>query len=196
VEVTLDGYDDGIPCTVGSVKQAAVTLNFSGTVPTDVGELLANGSLALLSFRHDGKWVALRGAVCAHPDGQRLEFVALDGFARPERRDNERVPLAVPFQVIQTARDGSRLSPLLTVSQNISVTGALLERRDGMDETSTRWDLEFVLSSNSAAIACGAVVARWTPAHVGVAFSGLAANDRIRLTAIIAARLTIAKLAA
>lgn len=196
VEVTPDGFDEGVRCTVSSVKQSAVTLAFVGDVPTDVGELLADGSLALLSFRHGGKWVALRGAVCSHPAGRLLEFVALDGFARPERRDNERVPMAVPVGVVQTARDGRRLAPFRTLSSNLSVTGALLERRPEMDELSLRWDIDVRLSSNGDPIECGAVVARWTPNQVGVAFTGLANADRIRLTAILAARMTIAKLAA
>ena len=203
VEVILDATsqgrdqdDDGIRCMVAWVKGPVATLIYSGDVPTGVRKKLTSGSLAYLMFDHRGTPVALRGAVAADAGSSILEFVVLDGIQVPERRITSRIPLSIPVRVNTTGLEESGTAPLIeTISADLSITGARLERRPGLGH-GPRWRIELVVPGDEPPIFCGAMVARQTPTHIGIAFTELKPADNQRLNRILAEHERVSKAAA
>jgi hypothetical protein len=181
----LDHEDDGIACMVAWVKGPVATLIYSGEVSPDVRGRLTAGSLAFLMFDHLGTPVALRGAVAAVSGSSILEFVVLDGVQIPERRITERVPLSIAVRVDTTMSGDPGTALIETVSADLSITGMRLERRSGLDN-GPRWKIELAVPGGGPPICCGAIVARRTGTHIGVAFTDMKPVDNARLNRLLA----------
>jgi hypothetical protein len=199
VEVMLDNQDnpiddDPIKCMVAWVKGPVATLIYTGDVSPALRKRLTALSMGFMMFDHRGSPVALRGAACSDAGSSILEFVVLDGVQVPERRDTNRVPFSIPVRVTTTP-DDSQAAVIETSSSNLSITGVLLERRPGLG-TGPRWKIELLVPGGGPPICCGALVARQTPTHIGVAFTELQHADHVRLTAILAERERGSKVAA
>jgi hypothetical protein len=201
VEITLDAQDtdlDGvgaIHCMLGSVKGSVATMAYRDKLAPHILGRLAEGSLGYLTFKHHGASIALRGAVGSYPNCAVLEFVVLDSVELPERRNNERVPMSISVRATPALPEGGPAEPILTTSADVSITGALIERRPGL-EAASRLEIELVVPGSEEPIRCGADVARQTPDHIGVAFTGLQYGDHMRLSGILAVHRRIAGLAA
>lgn len=187
VAVVLDDESEEIDCTVGSVAGPVATLTYRGALTPTLSARLTPGSLAFLVFEHRGMPVALRGAAGADVDSATIEFVVLDGVQVDERRTIGRVPLVIPVRVTPDPVNGDTTDLIETVSVNLSPTGALIERRPGLTDGSP-WKVELVVPSPEEPIRCQAKVARQTPTHIGIAFSGIEDAEQARLDAILRAR--------
>ena len=129
--------------------------------------------------------VALRGvASVAYKAGSELDFVVIDGVQLPDRRTAERVPLTVFARLSHLDSDGNVQAPTDTVTSNVSVSGALLERRGEVDERS-RLRIEMFFAGEPAPVCREAVFARQTDTHVGVKFTDTQEADRVRLAGIL-----------
>jgi PilZ domain len=181
VQIHLENEDEVLGCRVARVEGALATLNRTDHASAEVLAQLIPAAPGLLVFDHRGITVALKGiATASTTEGLEVAFVVTDGVTLPERRANERVPIQVPARVFLT-EDAACIE---TATENVSLTGALVEHRDGLDET-TDFRLELRLDPGLAPIRCGAAVARRTPTHVGVQFTEMQATDRARLAVLL-----------
>jgi hypothetical protein len=178
---------DGIDCVVAWVKGAVGTLVCPGGLAPQARQQLTPAALGFLVFDHHGMPVALRGAAAADADNPMLEFVVLDGVQIPERRITNRVALAIPVRVNPASPEDPGRAPVNTTSRDLSITGALLKRTAGLG-TGRVWKVELLVAGDEPPISCGAVVARRTPTHVGVAFTDLDASGHARLDQLLKQR--------
>jgi hypothetical protein len=182
VAIGLDNEEDNIECRVVSVNGSAALLRQTYRIPRSARLRLATGALGHLVFQYQGSLVALRGVAHAPEDSDEgLVFAVVDGVELPERRTAERVSVAL--RAIVWALDGHGspdASCGQTTTANVSSSGALIERRDHL-ATARQLRLELFLRDGDAPLCCEAFVARETPTHLGVHFTTMAEQDRIRL---------------
>jgi hypothetical protein len=184
--IGLDNEEDDIECRVVSVSGSAALLKQTYQIPRSARLRLAGGALGHLVFQHQGTLVALRGVAHAPEDSEEgLVFAVVDGVQLPERRNAERVAVILRARAWALGEGGE--SAALggeTVTANVSSTGALIERR-GYLAAATHLRLELSLRDGDAPLCCDAVVARETSTHLGVHFTAMAEQDRIRLGVVL-----------
>jgi hypothetical protein len=178
VQLDLEGESQAITCRVASVTGAVATLIADGTPLRSVE--LRSGAPGYLVFRHDGKLVALRGIAASVGNQAQVEFVVTDGVVLPERRTAERVQLATRARVWPRHLELDQTAGVETVTVDLSLDGALIEIRAGLDQHS-QFALELFPDQHRTPIRCRARVTRHTPSHLAVKFSDLADADRTRL---------------
>jgi methyl-accepting chemotaxis protein len=100
-----------------------------------------------------------------------------------ERRANTRVALSAPVRALLLAADGSP-RPVETATIDLSLGGALLERRPGIGEGP--WQIELFLPGEPDPVRCLAVLVRLAGGHLGVAFGEVGDADLLRLDGAIA----------
>jgi len=177
VEVHLDTDDPPITCRVASVTGAVATLNrddhpFASLPPA------ANGHLV---FEHQGTLVALQGiAASLSQEDPKIEFVVIDNVVLPERRAAERIPVAAAVRMWPAGQEADAIETLTT---DVSITGALIERRPGLGAQVLAMELRF--EPEGAIVTCQGQPVRETPSHLGVKFMNMPPADRARLAGII-----------
>jgi hypothetical protein len=183
VDIHLDSEDEILGCRLATVEGSVATLSRVGYASAEVLERLIPAASGYLVFDYRGTTVALKGiATVSTAESEELAFVVTDGVQLPERRSNERVPLQAAVRISDPSGAGHGL--IETVTENVSLTGALIERRDGL-EGEKSFGLELLLGSGAVSIRCEAVIARQTPTHVGMQFTSMQAADRARLAVVI-----------
>lgn len=177
VEIHLETDDPAITCRVASVTGAVATL-----IRQDpAAEKLPPAATGHLVFEHQGTLVALRGiAASLSEDEPKIEFVVIDNVVLPERRAAERIPVAA---MVRLSSAGSEETAFETVTADVSITGALVERRPGLPAEELGLELRF--GGGVAPITCRAQQVRETPTHVGIKFVDMPPADRARLAGII-----------
>jgi hypothetical protein len=180
VEIHLETDDPPITCRVTSVTGAVATV-----IRDDArGESLPPAATGHLVFEHHGSLVALRGiAASLSTDEPKIEFVVIDNVVLPERRAAERIPLAATVRLRPTGLDHDGGAAVETVTADISITGALVERRPGLELGEFALELRF--GPDPASISCHAELVRQTPTHLGLKFVHMLEPDRARLAGII-----------
>jgi hypothetical protein len=178
VEIHLETDDPAITCRVASVTGAVATL----MLEQQPEEPLPPASTGHLVFEHHGSLVALRGiAASLSTDEPKIEFVVIDNVVLPERRAAERIPLAATVRLSEVGgNDGQSIT---TITADISITGALVERRPGLGSTELAMEIRF--HADPTPITCHAQPVRDTPTHVGMKFVDMPEADRARLAGII-----------
>jgi len=185
VMITLDAEDEGIECQVRSVAGAVALLHRVSELEPELEVRLRTGSPCFLSFTHEGSPVGLRGiATPASTDFSELAFVVSDGVQVEERRVAERVPLVTRARVSELRADGSPGDPVETFTADISLGGTRIQRREL--EEAERFRVELYFRGDRAPVACEAELARATPTHLGLKFTEVAPEDRLRLAGIFA----------
>lgn len=180
VEIHLDTDDPAITCRVASVTGAVATLTRDDLGSTPLPPA-ANGHLV---FEHQGTLVALQGIAASLSEGEpKIEFVVIDNVVLPERRAAERIPVAASVRVWAPGHEGDHSAALQTVTADVSITGALLERRPGVGMQEVALELRF--GPENATVTCHGHPVRETPTHVGVKFVDMPPADRARLAGII-----------
>jgi hypothetical protein len=180
VEIHLETDDPAITCRVASVTGAVATLTRDDH-PFEPLPPAANGHLV---FEHQGTLVALQGiAASLSPEDPKIEFVVIDNVVLPERRAAERIPVAARVLVWPAGQEGDESAALETVTADVSITGALIERRPGVEVREVALELRF--GPENATVTCHGHPVRETPTHVGVKFVGMPPADRARLAGII-----------
>ena len=186
VDVSLDHVDEVIEAQVSSVFGPVATLEQLGQPVARLIKMLTPGALGFVAFEHERMPVALRGVVRAIPEGSAIEFVVIDGIQLPERRAAERTAFVARVRATQLGGDSSQPAvPVDTTTADLSLGGALLERRVGFGH-GREWQVELSLTDKSTPISCRAVRRRETRGHVGVAFVDMSDSDRIRLAGVLA----------
>jgi hypothetical protein len=186
VTVNLDEGGGRIDCYVRSVDGPVATLgHLAGIVPL-LRRRLSPGSLGYLTFSHNGTQIAVRGVATVdcvrEPD---LAFVGLDGNMLPERRTDQRVELVTTARVHVVDADGTAMpDPIETLTADLSLGGALIERRPGL-VAGSRLHLDLCFGAFPA-VHCEAVLARHTSAYVAVKFIEMQEADRLRLAGVLA----------
>jgi c-di-GMP-binding flagellar brake protein YcgR len=176
VEIHLETEEPAITCRVASVTGAVATL----LRQEQSGEALPPAATGHLVFEHQGSLVALRGiAASLSPDEPKIEFVVVDNVVLPERRAAERIPVAAAARLWPAGQESAAIA---TVTADISITGALIERRPGLGANELALELRF---GPDAAVSCNARPVRETPTHIGVKFVDMPPADRARLAGII-----------
>ncbi|HUA45306.1 MAG TPA: PilZ domain-containing protein [Solirubrobacteraceae bacterium] len=180
VEIHLESDDPAITCRVASVTGAVATL----IREHEPAESLPPAATGHLVFEHHGSLVALRGiAASLSSDEPKIEFVVIDNVVLPERRAAERIPLAAAVRLSPVGPGDDQNAGIDTITADISITGALVERRPG------RWPQELAMEirfdPDPAPIACHAEPVRTTPTHIGLKFVDMPEPDRARLAGII-----------
>lgn len=182
VQIHLDNEDEVLGCRVGRVEGALATLSRTDYASPELLAQLIPAASGLLVFDHRGATVALKGiATASTTEGHDVAFVVTDGVTLPERRSNERVPIQAPARIFPSESEADCIE---TTTENVSLTGALVEHRPGLDEA-TDFRLELALRADLAPIRCRAAVARRTPTHIGVMFTEMQATDRARLAVLL-----------
>ena len=180
VEIHLESDDPAITCRVASVTGAVATL----IRDDDAYEQLPPAATGHLVFEHQGSLVALRGiAASLSTDEPKIEFVVIDNVVLPERRTAERIPLAAAVRLWPAEREGDESGAVDTITADISITGALVERRPGIDSAELAMELRF--NPAPVPISCHARPVRETPTHIGLKFVDMPEPDRARLAGII-----------
>jgi PilZ domain len=180
VEIHLETDDPAITCRVAAVTGAVATL----TRDDAQGEALPPAATGHLVFEHHGSLVALRGIAASLSSGEpTIEFVVIDNVVLPERRAAERIPLNAAVRLWEAGREGEEGGAVETITADISITGALVERRPGLDTEELAMELRF--SPDPVPISCRAKPVRETPTHIGVKFVDMPESDRARLAGII-----------
>ncbi|HTU85720.1 MAG TPA: PilZ domain-containing protein [Solirubrobacteraceae bacterium] len=180
VEIHLETDDPAITCRVASVTGAVATLMREG----DAGESLPPAATGHLVFEHHGSLVALRGIAASLSEGEpKIEFVVIDNVVLPERRAAERIPLAAAVSLRPAGAQDDANATIETITADVSITGALIERRAGVGAQKLAMELRF--TPDPAPISCHAQPVRETPTHVGLKFVDMPEADRARLAGII-----------
>jgi hypothetical protein len=180
VEIHLETDEPAITCRVASVTGAVATL----MLEQEPEEPLPPAAPGHLVFEHHGSLVALRGiAASLSADEPKIEFVVIDNVVLPERRAAERIPLAATVRLSPARADDDQTSSITTTTADISITGALVERRAGLGSQEVAMEIRF--GADPAPIACHAQPVRDTPTHVGMKFVDMPEADRARLAGII-----------
>lgn len=186
VTITLDTEDEGIDCLVRSVSGPVALLHRKGEIPAEVTRKLAAGSSCLMAFTHAGALVGLRGiATTASEDLTELAFVVSDGVQVEERRVAERVSLITRIRIGAVTEEGSAEPAAETFTADVSLGGVRVERRPGLG-AGPAFRLELFLRDEPSPIACGAQLARETPTHLGLKFTGMHPEQRSRLARVLA----------
>jgi PilZ domain len=159
------------------------TLTRTGEPPRS-SENLTTGAPGYLQFEHRGSPVALRGIAIASGDQPELQFIVTDGVQVPEHRAAQRVQLAAPARVYHPVGDHGEKPPVETITADISQTGALVERRSGL-EGRAQFAIELFPDHDPTPIRCTAYLARRTPTHLALKFTDLTEADRTRLAVIV-----------
>ena len=179
VEIHLETDDPAITCRVGSVTGAVATLARENAG----GEPLPPAATGHLVFEYHGSLVALRGIAASLSDEPTIEFVVIDNVVLPERRAAERIPLIATVRLSPTESPGDETAFINSVTADISITGALVERRPGLGPERLAMELRF--NHDPAPISCHAQPVRETASHVGMKFVDMPEPDRARLAGII-----------
>jgi PilZ domain len=180
VEIHLETDDPAITCRVAAVTGAVATL----IREQEPEEALPPASAGHLVFEHQGSLVALRGiAASLSTDEPKIEFVVIDNVVLPERRAAERIPLAATVRLSPAGPEADQATRIDTVTADISITGALVERRAGLGKQELAMELRF--DPDPAPITCRAQPVRETPTHIGLKFVDMPEADRARLAGII-----------
>ena len=179
VEIHLETDDPAITCRVASVTGAVATL----IRDTELIEPLPPATTGHLVFEHHGSLVALRGIAASLSDEPTIEFVVIDNVVLPERRAAERIPVAATVRLSPTESPGDEDSAIETLTADISITGALVERRRGLGRQRLAMELRF--NHDPAPITCHAQPVRETVTHIGMKFVDMPEPDRARLAGII-----------
>lgn len=180
VEIHLETDDPAITCRVASVTGAVATL-IRDHQPDEPLPPAATGHLV---FEHHGSLVALRGiAASLSTDEPKIEFVVIDNVVLPERRAAERIPVAATVRLWPAGREDDQSAAVETVTADVSITGALVERRAGLGGQELAMELRF--GADPAPISCRAEPVRDTPNHIGLTFRDMPEADRARLAGII-----------
>jgi hypothetical protein len=178
VEIHLETDEPAITCRVASVTGAVATL----ILEQQTEEPLPPASTGHLVFEHQGSLVALRGiAASLSTDEPKIEFVVIDNVVLPERRAAERIPLAATVRL--SAIGGDHGQNITTITADISITGALVERRAGLGSQELAMEIHF--NADPSPITCHAQPVRDTPTHIGIKFVDMPEADRARLAGII-----------
>jgi PilZ domain len=176
--------DGEFACFVRAVDGAVATLSQLGGVAPALAERLGQGATGYLMRTDSGARLALRGVATPAPDGgDGFAFVVLDGLAPQERRGAPRTPVVASAQITGVSGDPSHAGTE-TVTVDISQSGALLERRTGLD-VGVRIALALVFEDFPAPVQCEAEVVRDTLTHVGVVFRTIDERNRARLAVIL-----------
>lgn len=178
VQLDLEGESQAIECRVASITGAVATLTPEGMPVRSVE--LRSGAPGYLVFRHRGKLVALRGIAAVVGSQAQVEFVVTDGVVLPERRTAQRVPLSTRARVWPRHQELDEGAGVETVTSDLSLDGALIEIRAGLDQHS-QFALELFPDPDRTPVRCRARVTRRTPTHLAVKFTDLADGDRTRL---------------
>jgi PilZ domain len=179
VEIHLETDDPAITCRVASVTGAVATLTradgVSGSLPP-----AATGHLV---FEHHGSLVALRGiAASLSTDEPKIEFVVIDNVVLPERRAAERIPVVATMRLRRPGvEDGT--GGIETLTADVSITGALVERRPSLGREELAMELCF--NSDPRPVTSRAQPVRETPTHIGIKFVDMPEADRAHLAGII-----------
>lgn len=177
---------DGIDCRVGWVLGPVATLTPLANVAGEVRDRLTTGAAGYMTFQHGRAMVALRGiALLAGYTSELVEFVVIDGIQVTERRSAARLALITPIRAAPVDTGGNVPTPIVTVTSNLSLGGALLPRRPGLGD-GPRWQIELTLPDDPIPIRCDALAARHTPTHVGVSFANMSDADQLRLARTLA----------
>lgn len=180
VEIHLETDDPAITCRVAAVTGAVATL-IRDSVASEPLPPAATGHLV---FEHQGSLVALRGiAASLSTDEPKIEFVVVDNVVLPERRAAERIPVAAAVRLWPSEAGDDQIPGVETVTADISITGALVQRRPGLGSDELAMELRF--GPDPAPISCHAQPVRETPTHVGLKFVDMPEPDRARLAGII-----------
>ena len=186
VTLDLDGEDEGLDCRVRRVAGPVALLDCVGEVPSELRDKLTTGSFCLMGFTHRGGLVGLRGvATAASEDFGQLHFVVADGVQVQERRIAERVRLVTPARISAVSSDGTVEPAHETVTADISLGGALVARRPGLN-SGPQFQLELRFGRGQAPVRCEARLARATPETFGLQFTAIDESEHIRLARIIA----------
>jgi len=187
VTLSLDGDEEVIDGQVLSVSGPVALLDCVDAAPIHLRARLSPGSMCMMAFTHHGKLVGLRGVVtAASEDLNQLAFIVADGVQVEERRLAERIALVIPVRIRTVTGPGAVEPPSVeTVTVDISLGGALVERREGA-RTGPRFRLELYLGDDPVPVSTGADLVRATATHLGLRFIDIPALDRIRLASFLA----------
>jgi hypothetical protein len=171
------GEESGsVACVVAALAGHVATLVRTVQIRRTTVERLRAGTPGFLLFSHDGRPVALRGALRAPaPDAAELDFVVIDGVQLPERRGQTRFRFQAAARLVP--RDGG--SPLHAVTGDLSLGGALLH----LDQAPPvgEFGLEISLGDGGEPLRLGAVTVRTVTGGAGVRFTAVEDGDRARL---------------
>jgi len=180
VEIHLETDQPAITCRVASVTGAVATL----TREHEAAESLPPATTGHLVFEHHGTLVALRGiAASLSVDEPKIEFVVIDNVVLPERRAAERIPLAAAVRLSPGERADDQNAGIDTITADISITGALVERRLGLSTQELAMEIRF--DPDPSPVTCHAQPVRTTATHIGLRFVDMPEPDRARLAGII-----------
>lgn len=180
VEIHLETDDPAITCRVASVTGAVATL----IREHEAEEPLPPAATGHLVFEHHGSLVALRGiAASLSSDEPKIEFVVIDNVVLPERRAAERIPVAAAVRLWPAGQENDQNAAIDTVTADVSITGALVERRAGLEAQALAMELRF--GQDPAPISSHAQPVRETSTHIGLKFKDMPEADRARLAGII-----------
>jgi PilZ domain len=184
--ITLDTEKEGIECRVRSVAGAVALLHRLSQLAPEVEARLKTGSACFLSFTHEGAPVGLRGITTpASTDFSELAFVVSDGVQVEERRVAERVPLVTRARVLELHSDGSTGQGVETFTADVSLGGTRVQRRAELAEAG-RFRVELFFRGDRTPVLCEAELARATPTHLGLKFTAVDPDDRVRLAGFLA----------
>ncbi len=184
VAVELDREGHIVDCAVGSVCGAVATVAPIAELSPDLQETLTPGALCLLVFEFRGSPIALRGVARAIYGGAALEFVVIDGIQMWDRRTAPRVQMHTPVRAAPAASRSASAPAIDTVTVNLSMCGALLKRRPGLDRGP--WQIELSLPDDGTPVSCSAMFVRQTRRHLAIKFGEIPDADLVRLAGAIA----------
>jgi PilZ domain len=180
VEVHLETDDAPITCRVAAVTGTVATL----TRDDHPAAPLPPATTGHLVFEHQGSLVALRGIVASlSAEEPKIEFVVIDNIVLPERRAAERIHVAAAVRMWTPGQESDASAAIATVTSDVSITGALIERRPGLGTQVLTMELRF--EPDGALVTCQGQPVRETPSHLGVKFVDMPPADRARLAGII-----------
>jgi PilZ domain len=182
VIVDLDDELDSLEGRVVSLLSPVAKIHHTGTLTPRLRRKLTSGSLAFMAFLYEGSPVALRGVARSLAEDVAFEFVVIDGIQLQERRGAARIPMQVRVRVTELGGDAAR--PIDTRTVDMSLGGALLERRPGFG-AGTPLQIEIFSDRDPIPIRCRAAVAHQTAAHVGIAFTDVEEPEQVRLAGLL-----------
>ncbi len=184
VSLDVGGPEGRVDCRVGAITREQATLVPVGRLAEYTQAKLETECPCYLVFDDGGIPVGLRGAARAAGSGSQMFFSVVDGVQLTQRRSAARVPIRAPTTLTPVAAAGRSIDPVETVTVNLSLGGALIEVRPGMDD-GPDWRFEVRPTEVPQGIAGLASLVRRTRTSVGVAFSEISESDRLRLATVL-----------
>jgi PilZ domain len=187
VTINLDGRADRYQCFVRSVVGTMAILGQFGGIDPGLRARLNPGSLGYLAVAQEGLQLALRGVLTTAPDdSDSVAFVMLDADSLPERRRQERIKVVTVARVRLIDYTGAdQPAEIETVTADVSVGGALIEARPGLD-IGAYMLVDLCFPGFAEPVHCKAKIVRQAGDRIGVQFIDIDERHRARLSVILA----------